>query len=208
MKGGMVTRNLKAEALFYKYIILNLEFAPSYETLIWADSILDIYSDRKAIIVTHAYLNSGSGYSDIRGTYGLNNRFEFTNGDEMWDLCFKNHPNVILILCGHHADAHQTLNIGRDCNVVYEIITDYQEEDYCGGVGWMRELKFHPTKNYITIKPLRGLSRNTTFTFTSRSNEPCKGYPADPEQMEEYNLDASLSDTQNDFHSDILVYPD
>ncbi len=206
---GKITRIIK-EPLFYKYIIINLEFAPSYETLDWVNSLLNKYSDRKAIIITHAYLNEGSGYEDNRSSYNIENANQFTNGQEMWDYCFSKHTNIILILCGHAFDAYQRKKIAKIIlnnkdtvyNTVYEVLTDYQKEPL-GGNGSMRELIFLPTKNQIVLKPISTIQSVKKFYYHQDwIDEPVCGYPTNPFEMGSDN-----PENQNNFHTDVLYYP-
>lgn len=222
INNNKVTINTQGAKVIYKYIILNLEFAPSEQTLKWADTILDRYSDRKAIIITHAYLNEDSSYSNIISDYNLvgdravkplniypyyqiTTADDFSSAEEIRDS-IKKHDNVILVLCGHEFDAYQKKEIGNDSNVFYEVLTDYQKEEFCGGVGWMRELIFYPSKNYILIKPINSNPDLNGNKFTYWKGFPIltPGYPANPDAT---GPDISSPNGQNNFHTDTLIYP-
>jgi hypothetical protein len=119
------------------FIALNLGYAPPDDVLSWADNVLNKYSDRRAIISTHGYLDSdGSRISWI--------------GDRIWENLVVSHKNVFLVLCGHvSGEAERSDNLGN--RTVYQLLADYQYQDN-GGDGWLRIMEFVPSENKIYVK--------------------------------------------------------
>jgi len=70
------------------FIIIHLENNPGSAAISWADNLLKTYSNRRAIVSSHAILYSGNPASfDSEGT-------NIYNG-------LKSNPNLFLMLCGH-----------------------------------------------------------------------------------------------------------
>lgn len=112
----------------HDWIILSLEYAPNTAVVTWANSILTTYTNRKAIILTHAYLGpTGTRYSGaetynphtITGPYP-----NFYDGQELWDECLKLHANVVLVLCGHDAvtTPQYSVDTGVNGNRVHQLL--------------------------------------------------------------------------------------
>jgi 3',5'-cyclic AMP phosphodiesterase CpdA len=128
-------------AMGQNFVILNLVCAPSLlnnETITWANDILTQYSNRKAIIITHGYINAAGVYIDS----------DSVAGTDIWDNIVKLHGNVIAVLCGHYSGEYCNTAIGDNGNTIYNLLTDYQ--DYSnGGNGWLRLYEFYPDLNLV-----------------------------------------------------------
>jgi len=116
------------------FIVINLEYTPASGSLDWADTLLQTYSDRRAIVVSHYILDSGGTFS--------------SSGQQIYDA-LKDNPNLFLMLCGHiHAEARRTDVYSE--NTVHTLLADYQ--DYpSGGNGYLRILEFSPANDEISI---------------------------------------------------------
>jgi uncharacterized repeat protein (TIGR02543 family) len=119
------------------YIVFCFQYHPSDAVLAWANNTLAAYSDRRAIIVTHDYLN-------LDGT-------RTTEGNHIWNNFIVHHADqIFLVLCGHmHGEARREDPVNG--HVVYQILADYQERTN-GGDGWLRILEFHPAEDKIYVK--------------------------------------------------------
>lgn len=118
------------------YIFLGIAFSnkgPSDEECEWARNILNKYSDRTAIIVTHSYIKRGRELT--------------TQGSKIYSSIIKPCPNVLLVLCGHcrgMSEKYQQLDMdgdGEKERTVYALLSNYQD-DKQGGQGYMRFLMF------------------------------------------------------------------
>jgi uncharacterized repeat protein (TIGR02543 family) len=127
-------------AMGQDFIVLNLVCAPALlaEATEWANSVLTQYSARKAIVVTHGYIDTSGNYLNQQSVAGL----------DVWNNVVKHHSNVIAVLCGHFDGQYCGTDTGVNGNTVYNFLTDYQEQPN-GGNGWLRLYEFYPLTNTI-----------------------------------------------------------
>jgi len=118
------------------YVILHIEYAPSSEVITWADSVLETYVDRKAIITTHSYL-------DVDGS-------RTTTGNTIWNDLVVPNDNVYFVLCGHMHDEYTRTDVvnGRE---VHQLLADYQGYTN-GGNGWLRTMRFAPGEDTVYVE--------------------------------------------------------
>ena len=137
-----------------EYIILMLDWCPSDDEIIWANTTFSNYPDKKGILVTHGYLDdSTSSREGIHGCNHPNENYEST--EYIWDKLVKHHKNLQVVLCGHE---HDSLGDGEafriDNNVygnpVYQMLANYQSYPN-GGNGWIRILEFSAQDNKIHV---------------------------------------------------------
>jgi len=122
------------------FLFINLDACPEEDEIKWADEILTEYSDRKAVLTTHAYLNNETE----------RNVHVCDSTEYIWELV-KQHENLQIVLCGHvHAEARRT-DLNYAGKQVYQMLADYQDEEN-GGQGWLRILQFSPKENKIYVK--------------------------------------------------------
>jgi 3',5'-cyclic AMP phosphodiesterase CpdA len=121
------------------YLILNLQYNPSYEILLWASAVVESYPTRRVIVSTHYYLDC---------LYGSWRAYV---GEAIWQTLVKPHADqVFLVLCGHiHTEYYRTVTV--DGHVVCELLSDYQEQSN-GGNGWLKTLHFSPLYDKIFVK--------------------------------------------------------
>jgi hypothetical protein len=134
------------------YIVLNLEFCPTKDIIEWAKKVLFEHSNRRAIIVTHGYLNEKAErnvhvpYNNKGGCDALVNNTQY-----IWDNLIYYNTNVFLVFSGHvHAEARRVDKNMAGKNV-YQILADYQDEEN-GGNGWLRIIEFLPEEDKIHVK--------------------------------------------------------
>ena len=133
-------------AMGQNFIVLNIVSAPGLyaSASTWANNTLTQYSNRKAIVITHGYIDWTGAYTDASSVSGI----------ELWNQIVRYHSNVIAVLCGHmhngcsNSQYHGTTT-GLNGNTIYNLLTDYQD---CpnGGDGWLRLYKFYPSMNKIS----------------------------------------------------------
>ncbi|XHH07777.1 MAG: NosD domain-containing protein [Candidatus Bathyarchaeia archaeon] len=122
------------------YLILNLQYDPSDDVLLWASHIIDSYPHRKVIVSTHDYL---------MGFLGLGQRSEI--GERIWHGLIKQHAEqVFLVLCGH-AGAEDLIADSINGNIVYQMLADYQNSTYIES-GWLRILTFAQSQGKVFVK--------------------------------------------------------
>jgi len=133
------TKNDNNYALFsaggMDFIAIGIDMSPDTNELAWADTLLQTYSTRRAIVTSHSILNTDGSWT----TEGLN----------IYNA-LKDNSNLFLMLCGHmHSEARRTDVYNG--NTVYSVLSDYQ--DYTnGGNGYLRIMEFCPATNEIKVK--------------------------------------------------------
>jgi hypothetical protein len=111
------------------FIVVNLGWKPDSDDIAWANSVLSTYSERKAIVVTHGYMDKRA----VRSLYSFDTAY-------IWDELIAPNSNIFLVLCVHtHSEARRAdLIEGR---VVHQLLADYQDRPN-GGNGWLRIIEF------------------------------------------------------------------
>ena len=122
------------------FIVIYIEFDPSANSavLAWANELLQTYSKRRAIVVSHYILNGG-----FNASFG-------PQGKAIYQA-LKGNPNLFLMISGHvtsitEGQRHDTFN----GHTVYSLMSDYQSVTK-GGDGWLRIMQFSPSTNQINV---------------------------------------------------------
>ncbi|KAF0095297.1 MAG: Metallophosphoesterase [Puniceicoccaceae bacterium 5H] len=160
------------------WIVIALEWGPRDSTIEWANSILAQYPNRKAILVTHAYMNNNDLRYDISDTehpqdynpHVYNTEGGVNDGEELWQKLVKTH-NFVLTVNGHvlgdgagfRIDANDA---GQD---VAQMLVNYQMRSL-GGEGYLRLLTINPdssvdVKSYSPIYDSYLTAQDQEFTF-------------------------------------------
>ena len=173
--GGYLDNNMASfqtfEAEGLKFVIIHLPCnAPDY-MLKWADMVLKVNSDRRAIISTHMFLGPiekptksqrSEESKDCYNSEKRNGLMEWTkcygrHGNtpkQMWEKCFSRHKNVFLILCGDQSTV-QAINIelkNMYCDTVHACMSDYKQlSKQKIDNGFLRIYRFYPQKNEIKV---------------------------------------------------------
>jgi hypothetical protein len=156
-----------------KFIIINLDCwldsESSFEQKIsWSDSLLHLYKDRGAIIVSHDLIIPE--YDNIAGE--IFNIF----GQEVYDS-LKHHPNLFMFLTGHRL-GEGLLTKTFQGRTVFAMLSNYQGEPYeygyGGTAGWLRLLNFNLIENYINVRtyspPIDSFKIDSSSMFTLQMN--------------------------------------
>jgi 3',5'-cyclic AMP phosphodiesterase CpdA len=130
-------------ALGQNFVVLNLACTPKVlvnaELYTWADSVLQYYSNDKAIVVTHGYIDTKGNYTDSSNVSGI----------EIWQNVVKPNSNVVAVFCGHiHGEYNATATAAHG-NTVENLLFDTQDDPH-GGDGWLRLYKFYPQQNKVS----------------------------------------------------------
>ena len=121
------------------YLVLHIQYDPTDDMLNWANSVIDSYPHHRVIVSTHEYLDWW--WNPWRSPIGQN----------IYEKLVRHHADqIFLVVCGHYDYVAAKAQI-IDGNVVYEMISDYQEQPY-GGNGWLKILEFSPLQNKIFVK--------------------------------------------------------
>mgnify|MGYP000905368400 FL=1 len=115
-------------------LILSLEFGPRDAVVAWANGILQTHADKKAIVITHAYLNTdgdllASGM-DHAASNGYNLGSDVNDGDELWANLIYPNNNVAFVICGHDGTSADGSGLRESTHAngapVHQILTNYQ----------------------------------------------------------------------------------
>jgi hypothetical protein len=122
------------------FIVINLAYDESADpnVLAWANSLLQTYSSRRGIVMSHYLINDGfnaSWSSQGQATYNA----------------LRGNPNLFLMLCGHWTPPEGQRADVWNGNRVYTLMSDYQETGG-GGDGWLRMLTFSPASNQVHVQ--------------------------------------------------------
>ncbi len=162
-EGGNVTGDLTNSYRLFNvqgtdYLILTLDFAPSEETLKWADKVIEAHPEHKVIIVTHAYMYRDGTTISAEDCYpptyydGYDNP---QNGDDMWNKCISKHENVVLVLSGHDPWQHVVYrqDKGKNGNTVTQMLIDAQYVDKnIGSTAMVAMLYFSNDGKTMTVR--------------------------------------------------------
>lgn len=140
------------------FIIISLEYEGTPAVVLeWLEGVLDTYSNRRAIIVTHYFIRTGNP-----GPWG-------SQGEDIYEAV-KDKPNVFLFHGGHRPGEGQRVDTFEG-NTIHTLLADYQGRPN-NGDGWLRILEFSPNNDEIRVKtysPTRDefeTDSDSQFTFS------------------------------------------
>jgi hypothetical protein len=133
------------------FIVMYIEYdafnEDQYNMNKWAVDILNKYSDRKAIVISHflIYNNSIAGTNEgAPGSFGQQGKVIYDN--------VKNCPNVFMMLCGHIGDNGEGYREDTfNGHTIRTFLNNYQSRTN-GGNGLMRLYRFSVEQNQLEIK--------------------------------------------------------
>jgi hypothetical protein len=159
------------------FIVLYLQYDETMTStdarLTWANNVLQTYSNRRAIVVSHWLLNDDASF----GFQGAN----------IYDA-LKGNTNLFLMLCGHISGWTRTSNVFNG-NTIWTVLSDYQSLDSLNldstfastlgnssdnGDGWLRIYTFSPSNNVIhaqTYSPFLSAVTGVQTNMSDRDNE-------------------------------------
>jgi hypothetical protein len=105
--------------------------------LSWADNLLQTFSDRRAIIISHYLMESGAG-----GAFS-------PTGTAIFNAVMSN-PNLFMMLAGHRHGEGLRADTGTGGNEIFTMVANYQQYPN-GGDGNIRILEFSPINDEIRV---------------------------------------------------------
>ena len=139
-------------------IIIHIECNAPDRVLNWANSVLEKYSDRLAIIITHMFLGPRETpvedtdfYDKPKGMMKWHKTFgnEGNSPYQLWNKCFKKHSNIKMILCGDQSRTNALYQkyLGENGNPVHVFLSDYN----LNPGGGLRLYKFQLSENRVNV---------------------------------------------------------
>lgn len=156
-----------------EWLVLCLEMGPRDEVVAWANKVLAKHRDRRAIIVTHAYLfRDNQRYDHTKGKQRASPHTWGNDGEQLWQKLVRRHPNAMIVLSGHVSTGGlgYLASAGDAGNVVHQMMVDYEKEKR-GGQAFLRLLEFAAdgkTVRVRTYSPALGETRESpleAFSF-------------------------------------------
>lgn len=126
------------------WLIVSLEFCARKEPVEWADKVVAEHPNHNVIILTHYHLNGSGDISERNAGYGDLSPYE------IYDTFIEKHPNILMVLSGHTGSSTWRNDRGDNGNRIYQILTDYQHENF--GDGYIRLLEVNPERKYLSGK--------------------------------------------------------
>ena len=141
------------------WIIIALEWSPRNEAVQWANDVLAKHPQRKAILVTHAYLYGDGTRYDFANKgqqgccpHGDDARKDVNDGEELWQKLVRKN-NFALVFSGHVGARNAGLLASKNDRgkIVYQMLVDYQSR-LLGGEAYLRLLEFLPDGKTVHVK--------------------------------------------------------
>ena len=126
------------------WLVVSLEFCARKGPVEWADKVVAEHPNHNVIILTHYHLNGSGDISERNAGYGDLSPYE------IYDTLIEKHPNILLVLSGHTGNSAWRNDRGDNGNRIYQILTDYQNENF--GDGYLRLLEINPERRSISGK--------------------------------------------------------
>jgi hypothetical protein len=127
------------------FIVINIAYMdPQFNAtelnsvLAWANGLLQTYSSRRGIVVSHYLINDG-----FNATWSGQGQSTYN--------ALKGNPNLFLMLAGHYTPPEGQRADVSNGNRIFTFLSDYQESG-SGGDGWLRILTFVPASNQIQVQ--------------------------------------------------------
>ncbi len=124
------------------WIVLHLAYEPDEDQLAWASELLDAHAHRRAMLVTHSYLDA-EGELYAHGSY---------DAATVHDTLVQPHDNLRLVLSGHHpGQARRREEI--DGRVVHQLLSCFHSvPGLNGGDGYLRIMSFEPRRGLLRVE--------------------------------------------------------
>ncbi len=126
------------------WLIVSLEFCARKEPVDWAGKVVAEHPNHNVIILTHYHLNGNGDIAELNAGYGDLSPYE------IYDMLIKKHPNILMVLSGHTGSSTWRNDRGDNGNRIYQILTDYQHENF--GDGYIRLLEINPERRFLSGK--------------------------------------------------------
>jgi 3',5'-cyclic AMP phosphodiesterase CpdA len=140
------------------FLVLNLEVDLPADAVLWAESVLEAFPDRHAILVTHRWM----GADAVRWHHPLYRRdVPSVSPERAWEELVATNCSIFMVIAGHDPGESRRVDMNTCGEPVFQLMADYQRRPR-GGDGWLR---------YYTIEPGDGVIEAHTFSVTRGSGD-------------------------------------
>jgi hypothetical protein len=155
-------------------LILSLEFGPRDVVVEWANDILEIYSNTKTILLTHAYLRSNGELLTHSDNHAASNGYglgsgppDVNDGDDLWEKIVYPNNNIFFVVSGHdgEVDIGSALRVSghSDGSQIIQIMSNFQY--YPSFPGYFVLLRFSSTQiSFRTYSPYLNQYKNDDYS--------------------------------------------
>ncbi len=126
------------------WLVVTLEFCPRQGPINWAGDVIKAHHEYNVIILTHYHLTGKGEIADRNAGYG-----DFSP-QYVFDKLVKLYPNIRFVLSGHVMSSALKADDGENANKVYQILQNYQNEDFGGG--YLRLLHFDLDAGTVSVE--------------------------------------------------------
>lgn len=123
------------------WLVISLEFCPRMGAISWVGDVVQQYDDYNVILLTHYYLTPRGEIASTNAGYG-----DFSP-QTIFDRLVKPYSNIRFVLSGHVMHSALKVDQRDDGTKVYQLLQNYQNEDYGGG--YLRLLNFDIDKGTV-----------------------------------------------------------
>ena len=155
-----------------KYLILNIDYITTYDSVLWMHNILKKYHDHNVIVTTHIYLATDGKPLDKSDSLSPKKYGALYDSDKLWDFVLSKYENIMMIISGHISSSTilTTQLTGVNGNTVTQMLVNTQAWDGdlrdAGSLGMVAMLYFSEdgksvqTQFYSTIQEKYFLTPN------------------------------------------------
>lgn len=146
-----------------KMMVLVLEFGPRDDVLEWAKQIVNQYSEKQFILITHSYMYHDGGRTTTHSEHNPLHSPETRDGNDgemIWQKFVKHQANIVAVFSGHHVPKNVSYCV--DLSVHHKkIVQSFQnwQEEKDGGAGRMRLVQYDDIDKTISSKVFNPLTK-------------------------------------------------
>ena len=170
------------------FVIIYMSWDIYEEELNWMNEVLQKYSDRKAILAFHRYINA-SGNIDYTGKL-------------IQDQVVAKNPNVFMVIDGHYHGASYNIvsfddnGDGVDDRTVYQVCTDYQTDPE-GGSEYIKFMYFDLESNKVYLNSYSPYRQDFNYYDKAKQSEYTAGNIVAQIDIAEFDVDFGGTESYN-----------
>ncbi|MBQ8857713.1 MAG: cell wall-binding repeat-containing protein [Lachnospiraceae bacterium] len=170
------------------FVIIYMSWDIYEEELNWMNEVLQKYSDRKAILAFHRYINA-KGEIDYTGKL-------------IQEQVVAKNPNVFMVIDGHYHGASYNITSfddngdGVDDRTVYQVCTDYQTDPE-GGSEYIKFMYFDLENNKVYLNSYSPYRQDFNYYDKAKQSEYVAGNIVAEIDIAEFDVDFGGAESYN-----------